>query len=184
VVATTVALVLWSIVAPATPQAARARFARVARDALTRIGTPHRRIGLVAFETTMTEALVELQVHLRPESKDDIAAFESGIALLGAGHELIRLRDDGTSPLAVGSEPGISELLYRGDARSLAAARHMVADAAAHSLAELREDAIGAEQAQTASSKIVALAAIRDELERGSALLTGESQEGVLSDVA
>jgi hypothetical protein len=131
----------------------------------------------------MTEALVELQVHLRPEAKDDIAAFESGIALLGAGRELIRLRDDGTSPLAVG-EPGISELLYRGGARSLAAARHMAADAAAHSLAELREDAVAAAQAQAASSKIVALAAIRDELERGSALLTGERQKGVLSDAA
>jgi uncharacterized membrane protein YccC len=184
VVATSVALVLWSIVAPATPQAARARFARVARDALARIGTPHRRIGLVAFETAMTEALVELQVHLRPESKDDMAAFESGIALLGAGRELIRLRDDGTSPPAAGSERDIAELVYRGGARSLDAAKHMAADAAAHSLAELRNDAVGAEQAQAASSKIVAFAAIRDELERGSALLTGESQKGVLSDAA
>jgi uncharacterized membrane protein YccC len=184
VVAAAVAMVLWSIVAPATPQAARARFARVARDALASIGTPHRRIGFVEFETEMTEALADLQAHLRPDSPDDIATFESGIALLGAGRELIRLRDEGTWPPAAGSERDIAELVYRGSARSIDAAKHVAADAAAHPLAELRKDAVGAEQAQAASSKIVALAAIRDELERGSALLTGERQKGVLSDAA
>ena len=184
VVAAAVAMVLWAIVAPATPQAARARFARAARAALARIATPRRRVALVAFETAMTEALAELQAHLRPDSPDDIAALESGIALIGAGRELIRLRDKGTWAPAAGWKRDIADLVCKGGAQSLDAARHMAANAAAHLLAELRKDAVGAEQAQVASSEIVAFAAIRDELERGSKLPTGERQKGVMSDAA
>lgn len=114
VVAAAVAMVLWAIVAPATPQAARARFARAARAALARIATPRRRMGLVAFETAMTEALAELQAHLRPDLPDDIAALEFGIALIGAGRELIRLRDEGTWAPAAGWKRDIAELVCKG----------------------------------------------------------------------
>jgi uncharacterized membrane protein YccC len=183
VVACAVAMVLWAIVAPATPQAAKARFARAARAALARIATPHRRIGLVAFETAMTEALAQLQAHLRPDSPDDIAALESGVAVIGAGRELIRLRDEGTWLPAAGSERDIVELVDKG-AQALDAARHIAADAAPHLLAELRKGAVGAEQAQDASSEIVAFTAMRNELERGSKLPSGERQKGVLSDAA
>jgi uncharacterized membrane protein YccC len=185
VVATAVAMVLWAIVAPATPQAARTRFARLARDALAGIGTPHRRIALVAFETEMTEALAQLQAHLRPDSPDDTAILESGITLFGAGSELIRLRDQGTWAPAAGWKRDIAELVPTGGAQSLdAAARQIAANAAARSLAALHQDAIGSEQAQVATSNIIAFDAIRDELERGSKLATGEGQKGVLSDVA
>jgi uncharacterized membrane protein YccC len=187
VVAAAVAMVLWAIVAPATPQAARARFARfarVARDALARIATPHRPMRLVAFETAMTEALAQLQAHLCPDSPDDIAAFEAGVALLNAGSELIRMRDEGTWAPAAGWKRDIAELVRKGGAQSLDAARQMAANAAAQSLAALRNDAVGAEEAHAASDKIVAFATIRDELERGSALLTGQRQKGVLSDAA
>jgi uncharacterized membrane protein YccC len=184
VVATAVAMVLWAIVAPATPQAARARFARAARDALARIGTPHRRIALIAFETEMTEALAQLQAHLRPDSPDDTATLDSGIALMGAGRELIRLRDQGTWVPSAEWKRDIAELVHKGSAQSLDAARQMAANAAVRSLAALRQDAIGSEQAQAASSNIIAFDAIRDELERGSKLTTSERPKGVLSDVA
>jgi uncharacterized membrane protein YccC len=93
-VAAAVAMVLWAIVAPTTPEAARRRFIRAARKALTSIAAPCRRIGLAEFEPAMSEALDNLRSHLRPERPDDIAAFDAGIALLGAGRELIRIRED------------------------------------------------------------------------------------------
>jgi uncharacterized membrane protein YccC len=93
-VAAAVAMVLWAIVAPTTPEAARRRFIRAARKALTSIAAPCRRIGLAEFEPAMSEALDNLRSHLRPDRPDDIAAFDAGIALLGAGRELIRIRED------------------------------------------------------------------------------------------
>jgi uncharacterized membrane protein YccC len=93
-VAAAVAMVLWAIVAPTTPEAARRRFIHAARKALTSIAAPRRRIGLAEFETAMSEALDHLRSHLRPERPDDITAFDAGIALLGAGRELIRIRED------------------------------------------------------------------------------------------
>jgi uncharacterized membrane protein YccC len=93
-VAAAVAMVLWAIVAPTTPEAARRRFIHAARKALTRIAAPRRRIGLAEFETAMREALDHLRSQLRPDRPDDIAAFEAGIALLSTGRELIRVRED------------------------------------------------------------------------------------------
>jgi uncharacterized membrane protein YccC len=174
VVAAAVAMVLWAIVAPATPHAARARFARAARAALARIGSPQQRIGLVGFETAMTEALAELQRHLRPDSGEDIAALESGIAVLGAGRELIRLRDKGIWPPADAVEGDIAQLVETGGVQSLDAARQMAANVAAQSLAELRKSVIAAEQAEAATN----------EIERSNKLPTHERQKGVLSDAA
>ncbi len=84
------ALVLWSVFAPETSQAARHRFLRVARQAQQRIAGSRLRMGLAEFETAMTDALVQWQSHLRADRPDDVAAFELGIALLGTGRELIR----------------------------------------------------------------------------------------------
>jgi uncharacterized membrane protein YccC len=95
VFATGTALVLWSVLAPETSEAAYHRFLRVARQAMAQITAPHLRIGLAEFETAMTEALDQWQSRLRPERADDVAAFEAGIALLGAGRELIRRREEG-----------------------------------------------------------------------------------------
>jgi uncharacterized membrane protein YccC len=88
------AMLLWSILAPQTPEAARARFFRVARRALARIAAPGGRRGLVEFETAITEALDRLQSRLRLGSPDDIATFEKGVALLGAGRGLVATNDD------------------------------------------------------------------------------------------
>jgi uncharacterized membrane protein YccC len=183
--ATTVALVLWAIVAPETPEAARRRFVRVARQALARITAPHLRIGISEFETTMTEALAQLQSYLRPDRPDDIAAFEAGIALFGAGRELIRIREDqGSSSTTAVLEFEIAELAGHHRGQSLERARSTAKDVVRRGLAELRGDVLGIEQAHAATRQIVALTAIRDELEHGGALLTGEGRRGEQSDAA
>ena len=93
VVAAATTMVLFAVLAPATPEAARRRFVRTARKAVARIASQCRRIRLVEFETAMTEALGQLQSQLRSDKPDDIAAFEAAIALFGVGRELIRIRD-------------------------------------------------------------------------------------------
>jgi uncharacterized membrane protein YccC len=94
VVADAVAMVLWAIVAPTTPEAAHRRFVRAVRKALTRVAPPCPRARPAEFETAMSEALDDLRRHLRPDRPECIAAFEAGIALLSAGRELIRVRED------------------------------------------------------------------------------------------
>jgi uncharacterized membrane protein YccC len=91
------AFVLWSIVAPDTPEAAHRRFLRVAHRALAEVGAAHPRIGMTEFETTMMEALDQLRAHLRPDRQEDVAVLEQGIALLGAGREAIRQGEAGTA---------------------------------------------------------------------------------------
>ena len=184
IVAAATAMVLWAIIAPATPEAARRRFVRAARHALARIAVQRRRIGLAEFETAMTEAVNQLHGQLQPDQRDDIAAFEAAIALLDAGRELIRVRDDHASSATAALELEIAELAGNQRAQWLDRARRTAEEAAAKCLAELREDAVGAEQAQSAARKIVAFSAIRDELERGGPLLTGETDGGAQSDAA
>jgi uncharacterized membrane protein YccC len=184
VVAAATAMALWAIIAPATPEAARRRFVRAARRALAGIAARRRRIGLTEFETAMTEALGQLRGQLRPDQPDDIAAYEAAIALFGAGRELIRVREDRASPAAAALELDIAELAGNQRAQWLDRARRTAEEAAAKCLAELREDVAGAAQAQSAARKIVAFAAIGDELERGGQLLTEERWKGAHSDAA
>ncbi|HJY49485.1 MAG TPA: FUSC family protein, partial [Stellaceae bacterium] len=184
VVSAATAMVLWAIIAPATPEAARRRFVRAARRALAGIAARRRRIGLAEFQTAMTEALGQLRGQLRPDQPDDIAAYEAAIAVFGAGRELIRVREDRTSSATAALELDIAELAGSQGAQWLDRARRTAQDAAARCLAELREDAVGAKQAQSAARKIVAFAAIRDELERGGELLSAERRKGAQSDAA
>jgi uncharacterized membrane protein YccC len=184
VVSAATAMVLWAIIAPATPEAARRRFVRAARRLLARIAAPRRRIGLPEFQTAMTEALGQLRAQLRSDQPDDIAAYQAAIALFGAGRELIRVREDRASSATAALELDIAELAGSQGAQWLDRARRTAQDAAAKCLAELREDAVGAKQAQSAARKIVAFAAIRDELERGGELLSGERRKGAQSDAA
>ena len=189
VVAAATAMILWAIIAPATPEAARRRFIRAARQALTRIAARRRPIGLPEFETATTEALAQLRGQLQPDKPDDIAAFEAAIALFDAGRELIRVRDDRASSATAALELDIAELAGNPRAQWLDCARRTAQQAAARCLAELRQDLVGVAQAQSAARKIVAFAAIRDELERGSALLTADrppeaDSNGAHSDAA
>jgi uncharacterized membrane protein YccC len=184
VVATATALVLWAVVAPATPAAARRRFVRAMRQALARIAALRSRIGLAEFETAMTEALDQLRGYLRDDQPDDIAIFEAGTALLGAGRELIRMRESPHSSAAVDFEFQIASIAGYPRAEWLERARRMAQEAATKCLAELREDELGTKRAQAIARDLGAFAAIYMELARGGALLTGMRQEGVQSDAA
>jgi len=92
-IAAATAMVLWAILAPQTPEAARRRFDRAVRRAFARIAAPRGRIGLDEFETAVTEALDQLRGYLRDDHPDDVAMFEAGIAFLVVGRELIRIRE-------------------------------------------------------------------------------------------
>ncbi len=184
VIATATALVLWAVVAPATPAAARRRFVRAVRQALARIAAPRSRISLAEFETAMTEALYQLRGYLRDDQPEDIAIFEAGTALLGAGRELIRMRESPHSSAAVDLELHIASLAGYRPAEWLERARRMAQEAAAKCLAELREDDLGTKRAQAIARDLGAFAAIGQELARGGALLTGMRHEGVQSDAA
>jgi hypothetical protein len=137
VVAAATALVLWAIIAPATPDAARGRFVRAARQALARIAAPRLRIGLAEFDTAMTEALDQLKSGLRPDQPDDITAFEAAIALFGAGRELIRVREGRTSSATAALELDLAELPGNRRAQWLDRARRTAQEAAAKCLAKL-----------------------------------------------
>ncbi len=130
----------------------------------------------------MTEALGQQQSQLRSDKPDDIAALEAAIALFGVGRELIRIRNDRASSAT--AELEIAELAGNLRAQWLDRARRTAQEAAVRTLAELREDLIGAAQAQSAARKIAAFVTIGDELEAGGILLSGERRRRVHSDAA
>ena len=132
----------------------------------------------------MTEALDQLKSHLRPDRPDDIAAFEAAIALFGAGRELIRVREDRAFSATAGLELDIAELAGDQRPQRIDRALRTAEEAVAKCLAELRENGVGTAQTEASARKIVALAAIRDEFERGGLLLTGETHERAQSDAA
>jgi uncharacterized membrane protein YccC len=182
VIAAGTALVLWAIIAPATPQAARRRFVRVIRTALAGIAAPRRPIGRDEFDTAMTEALERLQGSLHDDRPEDAAVFEAGIALASAGRQLIRLRAE-----ASGAEPAaveLAELLARQRAGWIGCARHSATAAAAACLIGLREPATDPCRLQSAVRKLVFFAAIRDELQHMSGLFSRERSCGVPSRAA
>jgi uncharacterized membrane protein YccC len=177
VVAAGTALVLWAIIAPATPQAARRRFVRAVRMALARIAAPRHHIGRDEFDAAMTEALERLQGSLHDDRPEDAAMFEAGIALASAGRQLIRLRDG-----ASGAEPTVvelAELFARQRTGWIDRARHSTTAAAAACLVELREPVTGPCRLQSAVRKLVSFAAIRDELAHMSGLFIREQSCGV-----
>jgi uncharacterized membrane protein YccC len=184
VVAAGTAMVLWAIVAPATPEAARRRFGRAARKAFEQIVRRRRHFGLTEFETAMTEALDQLRRELPPSRGED-AAVEAGIALLGAGRELIRLRDDDRPGLAM-TDVGhaVARFLARKERPSLDRARRAAQDAAAACLAELRDDKRGVAETRAAAREMVAFAAMRDALEHGGELILAGRSMGASSHAA
>ncbi len=183
VVAVATAAVLFAIVAPDTPQAARRRFVRAALKAFERI-VRRRRIGLAEFETTITEALDQLRRGRRIDRGEDVAAIEDGIAFLGVGRELIRVRDDGRpTPARIGLEGEVVRFLASNNERPLLdRARRAAEEASVICLAELRDDRLGAAEARAAAREMVAFAAIRDELERGGEFLLDDRARGAPTD--
>ena len=180
-----VGAILFAVVAPETPQAARRRFARAARQALARIAGPRLQVGLAEFETAMTEALEQLRGQLHPQGADDLATWEASIALLGAGRELIRLRSvPHTSPSQRALEMEIAAFAHHPEAERLKRIRKRAQVGAAEALADLRDGALGVVVARATALRIVAFSAIGDELERGGAFLVREAQRRTNRDAA
>ena len=184
VAAAACALVLWAIVAPQTSDAARRRFVRAAHRALARIVAPRPPTCIADFETAMTEALDQLRGYLREDHPEDVAIFEAGIALLGAGRDLIRMRENPYSAAAVDFELQIAKLAGHRRAEWFDPLRRIAQEAATKCLAELREDEPGPEQVQAAARNLGAFAAMGEELERCGVLLTRDKYARVQSDAA
>ena len=100
VFASGVTLVLWSIVAPATPEAARRRFLRIARKAVASLAAPRRPIGLAEFETCIAEAIDQLQSGLHLDQPGDRADLAAAGDLLSLGSMLKPLETDSETILA------------------------------------------------------------------------------------
>src|SRR5437870_5075931 len=166
------AAVLFALINPESPQSVRRRFIRIARKAFMRIARERPRIGLLEFETTMTESLDQLSRTFRSERREDIGTLEAGIALLGAGRELLRIRDDRSSAattMDLGREVALA--LDRSQPAAFDRARRIADRAVRERLAELREDKLGVAGARVAAREMVALAAVRDTLSRALAIL-------------
>jgi hypothetical protein len=170
--------VLFAIVAPETPEAARRRFVRAARGAFERITQRSPHIALTEFQTSLTEALDQLRRGLRNDRAEELAAVEAGIALLGAGCELIRIRDDGRSTPAKDVEGGVARFADRPEKRQLANAQQAAQEASRICLAELKDGVLSIGEARIAAREMIAFATIRDELGRGGQLLLNEKIEG------
>lgn len=168
-----VGAILFALVAPDTLDTARRRFARVARRALAKATDPASGIPLAEFETTIVAALDPLRGHLDTKDADAVAAWEAGVALLGAGRELIAVaRDSSTAIAQQGLLRELAALLRRPDAKRLARVRALSRGAAAEALAGLRSGALGASATRAAIRAMVAFSTLDDELGRaGNALL-------------
>jgi uncharacterized membrane protein YccC len=166
------AAVLFALINPDSPQSVRRSFIRIARNAFMRIARERPRIGLLEFETTMTEALDQLSRTFRSGGREDISTLEAGIALLGAGRELLRIRDDrssGATTMDIGREVALA--LDRNQPAAFDRARRIADKAVRKRLAELREDKLGIADARVAAREMVAFAAVRDTLSHALAIL-------------
>jgi uncharacterized membrane protein YccC len=183
-IAAATALVLWAILAPQTPEAARRRFVRVMRAALRKVAAPRLRIRPVGLETAMTEALDQFRGYLREDRPDDVAAFDDGVALVSTGRELLRVREARPLSAASGLARKIARLLGAARPQTIDAARRTAEEAVERCLAELRDGAADVRQARAAMHNLVAFAGVKDEIGRGAGLLTGERIERVSANAA
>jgi uncharacterized membrane protein YccC len=176
--AAAVAALLFAIVAPDTPEAARRRFAKAMRRAFERIAGPSP-VGPTEFVTSTVEALDQLRRGLPPDGGEDVAAVDSGFALLGAGRELIGARDQGRSRRAdAGIAHDIAGFLSRNERQPLDRAVSAAREASVKCLAEVRDDGLGIADARAAGREMLAFAAVADELERCRELLFDHKPQG------
>jgi uncharacterized membrane protein YccC len=170
------AAVLYATVAPNTPEAARRAFVRVSRKTFGRIGERQHPIGLHEFDTAMAEAL-DLWRRGLGSAPNAAASVEAGVALLGIGRDLIRIRDD-ESPKGEKVRIGrrITQFLATGNRVPLERARRAAWHAAIARLRDLRVDELDTLQARAAAREMVAFAAMGDELERMSDLVRPANQ--------
>jgi uncharacterized membrane protein YccC len=176
--AAALAALLFAIIAPDTPDAARRRFVRAMRRAFGRIAGPPP-VGPTEFVTSTVEVLDQLRRGLPPDRGEDVAAVDSGFALLGAGRELIGLRDQGRSrPADAGIADDIACFLSRNERQPLDRAVSAAREASVKCLAEVRDDGLGVADARAAAREMFAFAAVADELERCRELLFDHKSQG------
>ena len=167
-----VAALLFAIINPDSPRSASRRFIRVARKAFARIASERPRIALIEFETTMAESLDQLRKSLRPDRRQDVVAVEAGIALLGAGRELIRVSDEQRSA-SVELADQVVIALADGRPASFDRARRIAGEQAELRLTELRRNELGATDTRSAVREMVAFVAIRDALDHAAGIFSG-----------
>jgi uncharacterized membrane protein YccC len=166
------AAALFALINPESPQSVRRRFIRIARKAFMRIARERPRIGLLEFETTMTESLNQLSGTFRSGAREDISTLEAGSALLGAGRALLRIKDErssGAITMDLGREVALA--LDRNQPTAFDRARRIADEAVRKRLAELREDKLGVADARVAAREMVAFAAVRDTLSHAFGIL-------------
>ena len=137
VIAGGVTLVLWAVVAPETAEAARGRFLRVARQAVSQLTAPRHPISFAEFGTRIAEGLDHLQSHLRADRPADLADLAAGGRLLGTGHALLRRWEQhDAAPSAAAADirvpdSYVADLLQRGRAKAFAeSSKQVIRDAA------------------------------------------------------
>jgi len=107
-----VTLVLWAVVAPASPEAARHRFLRVARRAVSALAAPHSPIGITEFKTRVAEALDQLQSGLDLDQPADLADLAAAIRLLAVGSDSQERGVEGVTPPANASTGTAAPAVY------------------------------------------------------------------------
>ena len=177
------ARVLFALIAPDTPEAARRRFVKTMRRVFERVArSSHVDTAEFADESV---ALDQLRRSLPLDRGEDVAAVNAGLVLLGAGRELIRLRDQGRSGSAdTGIADDIASFLTSNERRPLDRALHNARDDSVKRLADVRNDGLGVAASRTAAREMFAFAAVGNELERCRALLFEHEAKGAPIHVA
>jgi hypothetical protein len=116
--------------------------------------------------------LNQLSGTFRSGAREDISTLEAGIALLGAGRELLRIKDErssGAITMDLGREVALA--LDRNQPTAFDRARRIADEAVRMRLAELRADKLGVADARVAAREMVVFAAVRDALSHALAIL-------------
>jgi uncharacterized membrane protein YccC len=173
--AVALAALLFAIVGPETPQAAHRAFDRAIRLQFARIAsTPH--TGSTEFATATVEALDRLFRVLPADQRRQ--AIDAGLALLGAGIELIRVRDATPRTNLDETAARIAAVLAQEEGGAPEVARRLAAHASFECLAELRRDGLGVAAARVDRRRTDALAAAGAAFERTRGLLANSNPNG------
>jgi len=170
---------LFAVIAPDTPRGARDRFLRAARHTFERIGQRRPHVDLIEFETTMVESLDQLCRSYPSGAKQGQATIDAAIALMGAGRELVKVRDNERSVSAAAEvEQAVLRLLADPQRLQLDSACSSAGSAAIACLSGLRDDKLDVAEARAAARDMVAFATIQDELQRSAMVLLEERELG------
>jgi uncharacterized membrane protein YccC len=172
VFAVTVGAVLFAVVAPETPQAARKKFVRAARRIFARLADPRPSVRLCELQTAMGDALAQFAAVLDPNKPGNTAALDGGTALLEVAHRLIRLGSglDRTKAEAALTR-GVAAFLDSPNRGRLVYAYELALTGVKLAYSELQNGTFGMQGMNTVFERITAYSVIADELELGATLV-------------